>query len=271
MTTRSDLAFGLMVIISLAATFGLALVVQGTELAFLALFPIFAYVSYWAFRIRETFVEGLYRNQALGIGLVALGAYTLLLSIVLFNDAPIVAGATTFFWVDASVLAARRSDPRWRDTFHWTKLRIPAWILIIVGLVAFSTEVLFPGENSPITLAGGQAVLFSVVGPFAIGALVLPVAGRRSKDVSLKRHLAWFGRFGATLVLLFVNLFVGLFLMSGDIQNDYLLVTQTLILTVAGYCLYRSAKSLVPLSVVSPVRIVGLEGERRMQEEHPPD
>jgi hypothetical protein len=253
MITRSDLAFGLVAAVSLVATFGVAFVGQGTELAFLALFPIFAYVSYWAFSIRQTLNEGLFRNQALGIGLVALGAYTLLISTAVFNDAPIIAGVTTFFWIDASVLAARRSDPRWRNTFHWTGVRIPVWILIMIGLVAFSTQTLFPNEGSQITFAGGQAVLFSAVGPFIIGAMMLPIVARRSKDMSFRHHLGWFGRYAALLFFLFVNLFIGLFLMSGSVQNDYLIVSQTLILTGAGYCLYRSAKSLVPLSVISPI------------------
>jgi hypothetical protein len=255
MIARSDVTFGVVAAVSLLATFGLALVGQGTELAFLALFPVFAYVSYWAFSIRQTLAEGLFRNQALGIGLVALGAYTLLVSIVLFNGAPIIAGVTAFFWIDSSVLAARRSDPRWRDTFHWTRVRIPAWILIVIGLVAFSTQILFPNENSQIAFAGGQAVLFSVVGPFVIGAMMLPIVARRSKDMSFRQHLGWFGRYAALLSVFFINLFIGLFLMSGNTQNDYLIVSQTLILTGAGYCLYRSAKSLVPLSVISPIEL----------------
>jgi hypothetical protein len=248
MTSRSDLAFVAISLVSLGATYSWQLVQPESGLPPIALFPIFAYVSYWAFKIRATLSEEAVRNQALGVGLVSLGVYTLLLQLAFStNYAPIIPGVVTFIWVDSSVLAARRSDPLWRDTFHWSKVRVPAWAVMILGVVAFAVQLAFP-QNGLLAQVGGLFVLYDVVGPYLIAVAILPVVARRSRDASIRRHLVWFAGYGVFFVLLWVNLLLGLIVLNGAVL--YLDISQVLIIVVAAYCLYMSAKSLVHLGAV---------------------
>jgi hypothetical protein len=226
---------------------------------------IFAYAAYWAFNIRRAQTVRIYRNQALGMGFVSLawilvffnyvvvfhsGLYGLF---VLFDSLIIM---MAFYWVDASVLAARRSDPLLRDTLHWQKLRVYLWGLLVASaaVVVFLTayyEYVIGVEpqfmlNLPLGLTTGVVSLPSqeVVYPSIIA---LPIAAYRSRDVFFRRSLAWFAAF---IVMIEI---VGSFGTSSSFLPTLGVFGS---LTIAAYCIYRSVKSLVPLNRISPQEIV---------------
>jgi hypothetical protein len=213
----------------------------------------YAYASYWAFKIRKVLAVRIYRNQALGIGLVALGWILIFFANVFLNGGIFTAyipffaintGVTfilLFYFIDASVLAGRRSDPLLRDTLHWQKLRIVLWILnilvttVIIALITYFQ--LTTGTEPQFMLVYGGYVLVYIIYPVSLVALAL--AALRSKDKLLRAQVAWFGGFLAS-VLLIVDF-------SRVTNNDAGLI---LGLILGAYCLFRSARSLVPLNKV---------------------
>src|SRR3989442_4997392 len=84
----------------------------------------YAYVTYSATAIRRTMAAGLYKRQALGVGLIAFAFTANYLTNFLNNDNLVLLGGVIFdamalvllYWVDSSILAARLSDPLVRDT-----------------------------------------------------------------------------------------------------------------------------------------------------------
>ena len=210
-------------------------------------FGIFAYTVYLAFSIRRSLSVRQYRNQALGVGLVALAwillffDFSALLSAHDYAYFTVVAGLIVmmlFFWVDTSVLAARRSDPLLRDTLHWRRLRVIIWVLVILATVAAASLASYYQMDTGAepqfmyNLGYGLGVGFLPATIVVIaGIVVLPISAHRARDKFLRRSFEWFGAFvvvlpfvGATTIP--IETFAGL--------------------TIAGYCLYRSARSLVP-------------------------
>lgn len=116
---------------------------------------LFADASYWAFKFRQILPVRIYRNQALGIGLVAFGWILIFIDNILFNGEIFTAYIPffiinvsvlilLFYFIDASILAGRRSDPLLRDTLHWRKLRIVLWILnFLVGAVIIALVIYY--------------------------------------------------------------------------------------------------------------------------------
>ena len=216
---------------------------------------IFAFAAYWAFSIRHVLAVGIYRRQALGIGLVALIIASLLLSGILLaylgaggqvsSLLLIFAFGAMFYWIDASVLAVRRSDPLLRYTFHWKQLRIAFWVLDIAALASIVAIEIASGGNP-----NGQAtdIIFNL--PFYItvlsGVILLPVVASRSKDIILRRHLVWFALFAGILA---VCISVASFILTVYAEE---LFTSVFGLYLGAYCLYRSSKSLVPLNRIAP-------------------
>jgi hypothetical protein len=215
---------------------------------------IFAFAAYWAFSIRRVLAVGIYRRQALGIGLVALILALLLISGIslayvgatgqISSLLLIFAFGAMFYWIDASVLAVRRTDPLLRYTFHWKQLRIAFWSLDVAALGSIVAIEIASGGNP-----GGQAadIVFNL--PFYItvlsGVILLPMVASRSKDTILRRHLVWFALFAGTLA---VFLSVASFLLTVYGEE---LFTSILGLYLGAYCLYRSSKSLVPLNRIA--------------------
>jgi len=221
--------------------------------------PVFllAYASYWAFSVRHSLAVQLYRNQALGIGLVS-ATFALLVTTLYANLSPTIYGdfffplavlpsSVTFYWVDASVLASRRTDPLLRDTIHWKSLRIVLWLILIVLIVVYFIAVTYyfvTGSSSPIVYAD----LIIILIPLVSAAVAIPIISRRSKDLSLRRHLMWFALFGFSL---FVAIVIGGVLFPSS-QPTFNADSSILVgFMIGGYCLYRSARSLVPLNRIS--------------------
>jgi hypothetical protein len=223
--------------------------------------PIFFYAAYWAFSIRHALTIHLYRRQAFGVGVIVLalwttvgiyGAFQGVVSLQIFSVVSNLiwyfTWLTIFYWVDASVLASRRSDPLLRDTLYWSKLRVPLWTvdLIAVGItfsvigyaevagnVPLLNQLAYGNLDNPIlSFFYGLPVILGLV----CGVVFLSASAVRSKwDRTLRKHYAWFALF-----LLLTLGILGPLSLLGPISFLF-----------AGFALYRSAKSLVPLNRVS--------------------
>lgn len=209
---------------------------------------LFLYSSYWAFTIRRVLVTSLYRREAqwiggMGIFFVLLSAFlTIALSFQLNTLATNILGGLIisggfvliFLWIDSTILIARRSDPLFRDTLRWSRLRYLFWVVTIGGaLGAIATAI----QSGISTIAPYSSTLF-------FGAIALLFSARRSGDSTLRRHLKWTG-------LCVFLLWLGSQAqdpLSKIISDTYLVQSLIYPLVAAGaYSLYRSAKSLVPL------------------------
>ena len=167
---------------------------------------------------------------------------------------PFISG---FYAIDASALAARRSDPLLRDTLRWSQLRIILWGITIGGVVlnlSSAMYFLFTTGNIPVGGLSSTRILAIIqtiytIAPYFVttlaGALLLPIIVRRSGDMTLRTHLWWFELF-AIFVLVFYLLIP---VLLGDPLQ--ILSVQFAGLLAGAYFLYRSAKSLVPLNRLS--------------------
>jgi hypothetical protein len=210
-------------------------------------FGIFAYTVYSAISIRSALSIRLYRNQALGLGLVALAWILLFFDFSaflsngrygLFSAGAGLVMMMLFYWVDASVLAARRYDPLLRDSLHWRKLRVIFWALIICSTVIAASFASYYQVTTGVepkfmyTLGFGFGIGFLPAYIVVIAGIVaLPISAYRTKDRFLRRSLEWFGAFVIILPIVGAT--------SIPIETFACLI-------IAGYCLYRSARSLVP-------------------------
>jgi hypothetical protein len=229
----------------------------------LAVVLTYGYVMYSALMIRKAMAVGLYSRHALGISLVALafaadeaamflpydGLLGLLGSAIFFGFA-----LTLLYWVDTSILATRRSDPLYRDTFGWSRLRWIIWGGAALAIVfVFTASLLLPAPSSGPSPPGASAppeivdVVFTLLFFFPIyaaaiaGVVVMPVAARRSKDQTLRKHLEWFFLFIAIQLILAGGL--GQALGQSGVSE----LVDGVALLIGLYPLYMSVKKLVPL------------------------
>jgi hypothetical protein len=230
---------------------------------------VYGYAAFWGFNIRKGLMVKLYRNQALGIGLVGVGlayftfAFDGLVNFANFGNVGngiafalvFFAPLPLFYWTDQSLRAARQSDPLERDQFHWRRAGKILWIVIWIALVynllwdiysyyVPSAQYYVPSlENSTGLLSLGTTIAaFASFGiPLASSAILLPFAWRRSYDLTFRRHLKWFALAAISLGFSFVWL-----LLFSPLSSDFLLVQYALLL-LSGYFLYHSARAVIPL------------------------
>ena len=252
---------------------------------------LYSFGTYRALSIRRALAVRLYRSQALGIGLIASSVILLVFSEIIIATLSRPGGSgpfgepielpfsyfaviVLFYWVDASVRAARRSDPLLRDTLHWGQLRIVVWVGIILLIVFNSLYVLYlmidtglPLDVAPNLPAILNFVSFmSYLSPIILGAIFLPLGALRSRDPTMRRHLGWFLLF---VLLILVTSLVFLVLLIPVPSNlealRYVAVEYGAALTysIGGYFLYRSARALAPLNrlvveetMMQPARVV---------------
>jgi hypothetical protein len=238
-----------------------------------AITAIFSYAIYTAFGIRRTFSVKLYRRQALGLGLIALIELIFSLNNVILSYLPpnkpsdfLYANVglsglvfmtlfypVLFYWIDYSVLSSRKSDPLLRDTLSWQRVRailrpliygagvfVIAFLiyLAIIGVVPLIAANLGAAPPGSIYVSVPSAILFLGVPP--LGIILLPISAWRTKDPLLKKQLYWFG--------LFAVFYLASAALYSHFSNPFIaLLTYYPTFFIIGYCLYRSAKSLVPL------------------------
>jgi hypothetical protein len=248
----------------------------GTIVAAALVILAFAYAAFWAFNIRRNLQVELYRHQALGIGLVAVcvGYFTYVLDNGI-NYLPVAASeyplddiffysflaclVPLLYWTDSSLLAARNSDPLLRDVLHWGRIRNVLWGAVVICLGAGGAYVVYQSVflSQQAAQAGNSTYLVGVpfilnltavvvpLGvPLAVGPVFLSVAVRRTKDLTLRRHMKWFGLGAAFLVsgALASELLIAL------LGNSLLLPISLLVLfSSSAYCFYRSARAVLPI------------------------
>jgi hypothetical protein len=249
----------------------------------IAILAVYGYATFWAFNIRKGLTVKLYRNQALGIGLVGIGlvyfsfVFDNLINFVVpaggISDAIgfgalFFATLPLFYWTDQSLQAARQSDPLERDQFHWSKVRKILWIVLCAGLitdVSFDTVTAivctFPTLSSKSYSCPGPGVfappgpfgLFDILGigfifaifgiPLASSAILLPFAWRKSNDITFRRHLKWFALAAISLGFSFSGLLLSITLNNAFVSSGI----QDALFLLSGYFLYRSARAVIPL------------------------
>jgi hypothetical protein len=235
-------------------------------LGILVLFVANGYAAYWALTIRRRLFVKDYRTQALGLSFVAV--YFLVLGVVSFSfpvdsestGLPITVNALVdtgylaiiLYWIHTTVTVARRSDPFERDNLRYSITKY-IWVSIVVVLVAAS--LVFNPVGLIITAAVPLPPLLLALGiaPWACGAAfgagVLYLSASRSRDRTIRVHVRWFGSF--SLVSL-VNIVVGGAWQEGGgntgTNGPFFFVFFMGGQLLAAYCLYRSAKSLAPMT-----------------------
>ena len=168
--------------------------------------PVIAYSVFKTLNIRRALAVPLYRSQTLGVALVSLSFIGYMFTFDLYNGLGLSSNLfttfevligfaippfVTFYWIDASMRAARRFDPLLREVFHWRIVRIILWawiapmFLIFVGLIGYPTllEAVQGQLNSP---SGGPppgVIFLLLLSPIFIVAVVglvfLPRAAKK--------------------------------------------------------------------------------------------
>jgi len=234
-----------------------------------------------AFNERRGMTVRMRRNLAVGIALVALAVAWIALNFIINHPECCnlvgdgysflqgnVPSLIIFYWIDAAVLAARRTDPLMRDTLHWSRVRIVLW-----GIVLFSTSVyLFvillyydvivgksigagfngaPFGNNIITYLGSAP---TVLIPLFAAPILLVVVWRRSRDPTIRQHLKWFALAAITLLL---GVVIGVSGGPNNYSSFSIIASEAFPLggLIAAFCLYKSARSLV-LIAPSPAKSV---------------
>ena len=236
----------------------------------------YAYVAYWALNIRRNLRVKLYRHQALGIGLVAIcvAYFTFIVDgggnylPAAFTEYPIddigffsflACLAPLLYWTDSSLLAARDSDPLQRDILGWGRIRVPLWGIVAACLVGGGAYVAYEtiflaqqtaqaGNSAYLVglpdIINGIAIAVPLVVPLVTPLIFLTVVVRRSRDLTLRSHLKWFG-LGAAFLGLGVLVDVLLTPVEG---SSLLFPISSLVLFVgSAYGFYRSARATIPI------------------------
>lgn len=225
----------------------------------------FGYAAYWAFNIRRALKVGVYRNHALGVGVMSLGWIVIFLDYVIvshvstvgFTVLNVLVTTAFFYFIDSSVLDGRLSDPLLRDTLHWRRIRRWVWAIFATASVAsILTSAYYSVHTGGTILTGGNLSLapawVSVVGDslevvvaIIVGLAALPITAIRSRDPLLRRQLEWFAGFIVVLVA------------GSPVPSTSAYAALTFLQQLGmAICLYKSARSLAPVS-----RLPKLESE----------
>jgi hypothetical protein len=236
---------------------------------------VFGYACYRSLIVRKSLAVEIYRRLAFGIALLAL-VFGASFSIAYFsfyienaqgllgyfiNGPPLedVILLTLFYWLDRLILASRRSDPLYRDTLHWSKVRLFPWsvnvfssiVAIGVALVEFISTGSFTKLNSLQIIGNnlfGPLISLTLFCLFLTAAIFLPFAiFRARRDMIMRKQLKWFGIF-----LLFFFLFFIFYSNANSLfGTNYVLAYSFVFLYycaagLAAFSLIRSARSLTP-------------------------
>jgi hypothetical protein len=250
----------------------------GTIVAAAIVILAFAYAAFWAFNIRRNLKVKLYRHQALGIGLVAVGVgyFTFVLdngisylpvSIFEYPLADIffysflACLVPLLYWTDSSILAARDSDPLQRDVLHWGRIRNVLWGAVVICLGAGGAYVVYQSlflsqqaaQAGNSTYLVGVPLILNIIAvvvplavPLAVGPVFLSVAVRRTKDLTLRRHMKWFG-LGAAFLVSGALAEVLAILITPHGNSLLLPISLLALFSASAYCFYRSARAVLPI------------------------
>lgn len=222
---------------------------------------LFLYTAYWAFAIRRVLAVPLFRRQALWVGIVGTyfaaafsyagigGVYNTTNAVTNFIGSLLffLGFIIVFAWVDVTVRIARKTDPLRRDTFRWRRVRTVVWaMLVIVPSSVFLLSLpLLASNQSPSGILLLPALVTIVAIMLTTGPALL-LSGSRSKDSTLRRHLKWFGLFVLSLFTAVVGGF-SLYLIHAQVIPIVGFIVGYTPFILAAYCLYRGARSLIPI------------------------
>jgi hypothetical protein len=233
---------------------------------FLFLFAANGYAVYWGLMIRRRLVVAAYRAQALGVSSVALYFFVLgLMNSILPVDAqssgaPVLANALVdagyfgivLYWIHTTVSISKRSDPFERDTLHYSSTKY-IWISVVAILVVISLAINPIGLVFTVAVPLSPPFLALALAPWvagaSFGAVLLYLSASRSEDRTLRSHVRWLGSYA--LVSLVNILLGGAWRQVGGNTGPYVLILFPFFVGgqgLAAYCLYRSARSLAPIS-----------------------
>jgi hypothetical protein len=213
------------------------------------------YASYWVFQIRKGLANPIRRNLALWEGAASIifaasafltysANFLISVVIVVFYN---IAFVVLFAFFDSLIKVTRRSDPLLRSIIHWEKTRYVGWAGVFLIAVFNSLSVLLPTVQA--NLAGELATI-SIPIPLVIGGAGILVGSTRIKDPILKGNMKWLG---LTLLFAVLQIVIGIAeavvgLSNYEIYYSYPALIVAPLWVVAGYCLYRAARSLAPIS-----------------------
>jgi len=220
------------------------------------------YAAYWAFSVRKALAGRMYRRHAFLLGvlcviLAALGFLTYstteVLNILL---ALFISGVFIFLFafIDSTVPLARRSDPLLRSVLRWDRLRIALWVDTLALAVVNAISQSLYSASTPAQVGLLLNVLWFVLAAILFGAsgVALVIGARRSRDPFFRRTLMWLGLSLLVTVLTFVIDTVLTILLPNlstfDFYYSYYTLPSGFLTIVYTYFLYRSARSLAPVS-----------------------
>jgi hypothetical protein len=220
------------------------------------------YAAFWTFTIRRALKGRVYRNHALWLGAVCivwevglplngLSSSSEIVDLAL-NISLAFELAFVFAFVDSTVPVVRRSDPLLRGILHWEKARFVLWGDLVLAAIYLVIAVVAPSsENSDL----GGAIGFPLfLLPFIVGAPVLLIGARRSKDRVLRGSLKWFGVLLLSFLFNALLSFIEMFIFNVSQYNStfsYPALVFAPAAILGAYALYRSARSLAPMNRLS--------------------
>jgi hypothetical protein len=215
------------------------------------------YAIYWSLDIRKSLSSKIYRNQALGMALIA--AVMALFDFLVFMDGLNINPALNVtlgvgvtgtslgtvvvaiaYWVDISIRATQRSDPLLRDPLRWRYFRWVLWSMVLVfEIFAEALIIFFPTSaiaDSILNKGGGGATIILAI---FCGVLYIPISLSVSPDKTIRSHFIWF-------VLFLVSIIVGFFFVNSIVYESFHSTGfgTGLAVLFGSYCIYRSAKAL---------------------------
>jgi len=235
---------------------------------------ILALGAYWAFTIRRVLKSKSSRSEALWLGVACIFLIPLLptptstdpviqliIGVFFVAALPLVLLA----WIDGTIRTARRSDPLFRDTIGWSKVRFVVWGVTIVLIAAYFVLVIIETLTGTVVATVVGVLIAAPYFPVVLaGSPALLLSARRTGSAIRRTNLKWFGLFALFLLASVVTNFImapsfagqsfpsGLFYFLA-FKGIYAIgynVFQILFI-VATYCLYRNARSLAQLNRVS--------------------
>jgi len=188
-----------------------------------------AYAAYIALSVRRGLVVSIYRSRALWTGV-----FLIVISIAfigtadppLFTYIGLPLTVVLLAYIDRTIGTITRLDYLRRDVLGWRKLRIP-WAASAM-IYYYPVFALFNGS-----------IIYDFLAPFPLGylSLTLIVGSRRTRDMTFQSHARWFAYLLGTFALFAIS-----------INTTSSLLPVSFVDVLSSYCMYRMAKSLVPVS-----------------------
>ena len=206
------------------------------------------YGAYLALSVRRGLAVPIYRSRALWTAMIALlfslsilfggdlslifpSSYLFVASFVIYFGLFTLATLAIFVWVDRTVTTLIRLDFLRRDLAGWKRFRYVYWTLVAISFVfyPFGSSLYF---NSFFNIV----YTVSFVIPLAYAALAVRSGAKRTPDMTFRSHLRWSAYCMAGILLAGITYFVTL---------DVVIVSLPYV--VIAFCLYKMARSLVPV------------------------